>query len=201
MVACQRIGIFPSHTSWKEKKYLIKIEMIKLRNDSMKLNVADIENVELSIARYVQHSTYGGIYTKHSADAERYDQIINKLKNLQVKRELKSLSTLCPFFDSFGLLRVRGRLSKIDISYDRKHQIILPKRHHYTNLVVQQYHEEIGHSGPEATLRTTRKKYWIVSGINTVKFYLKTCVICIKKHARATPQFLGDHPPSRVTVF
>ena len=69
------------------------------------------------------------------------------------------------------------------------------------NLVVQDYHEKIGHSCPEATLGTTRQKYWIVSGINTVKHYLKTCVTCIKKHARMTPQLLGDHPPARVTVW
>ena len=105
-----------------------------------------------------------------------------------IKQELHGLSNLSPIFDSYGILRVKGRLSKINISYDRRHQIILPKRHHYTNLVIQKYHEEIGHSGPEATLGTTRKRYWIVSGINTVKYYLKTCVICIKKHTRATPQ-------------
>ena len=107
------------------EKYLIKIEINTIRNDSLKLTVADIENVELCIAWYVQHSTYGVIYRELSADAERYHQIINKLKNLQLKQELKSLSTLCPFFDSFGLLQVRSRLSKINISYDRKYQIIL----------------------------------------------------------------------------
>ena len=147
-------------------------------------------NAELCIARYVQRSTYGVIYRELSADAERYHQIISNLKNLQLKQELRSLSPLCPFFDSLGLLHVRGRLSNINISYERKHQIILPKRHHFTNLVVQYYHEKIGHSGPEAMLETTRQKYWIVSGINTAKYYLKTCVPCIKKNARVTPQLL-----------
>ena len=50
-------------------------------------------------------------------------------------------------------------------------------------------------------METTRKRYWTVSGINTVKYYLKTCVICIKKHAHATPQFLGDHLAARVAAF
>ena len=114
---------------------------------------------------------------------------------------MRSLLPLCPFFDSLGLLRVRGRLSKINISYDRKHQIILPKRHHFTNLVVQYYHEKIGHSGAEATLVTTRQKYWIVSGINTIKYYLKTCVTCIKKHTQINPQLLGNLPHARVAAW
>ena len=92
-------------------------------------------------------------------DAESYDQIIDKTKNILMKQELRGLSDLCPFFDSHGVLPVKGRLSKINISYDRRHQIILPKRHHYTNLVIQKYHEDTGHSGPEMTLGTTRKKY------------------------------------------
>ena len=87
MVACHRVEIFPSHTSWKEKKYLIKLEMINLHNDSLKLKVADIENAELCIAQYVQHSAYGVIYRKFSPDAERYGQTINNLKNLQLKRK------------------------------------------------------------------------------------------------------------------
>ena len=37
--------------------------------------------------------------------------------------------------------------------------------------------------------------------MNTVKYYLKTCVICIKKHACATHQFLQDPPPARVAVW
>ena len=57
------------------------------------------------------------------------------------------------------------------------------------------------HSGSEARLGTTRQKYWIVPGINTMKYYLKTCVTCIKKHARITPQLLGDLPPARVAAW
>ena len=141
----------------KPKIILIKIELIKLRNNSLHLNVADVGKAELCIAHYVQLSVYGSIYTELSADAEVYQKNINKLKNVQLKRELKKLSALCPFLDSRGTLRVRGRLSKININYDRQHQIILPKRHHFTNLVVQHYHEIAGHSGPEATLGATRE--------------------------------------------
>ena len=118
-----------------------------------------------------------------------------------MQKKLHGLAYLCPFFDSHEVLRVKGRLSKIDKSYDHRHQMILPKRHHYMNLVVQNYHEDIGHAGPKMTLGATRKKYWIIAGINTVKYYLKSCVTCIKKHSRATPQIMGDHPVSRAATW
>ena len=109
-------------------------------------------------------------------DAESYDHITDRTKERLMKKEMHGLSNLCPFYDSHGVLRVTGRLPKIQINYDRRHQIILPKRHHFTNLVIQKYHEDTGHSGHETTLGASRKNYWIVSGITTVKNYLKTCV-------------------------
>ena len=119
MIACHHVGLFPHHTSWKAQKYLIKLELMKLCDNSLHLNVVDVERAELCIGRHVQRWTYGTIYRKLSANAERYQQTVSKVTNVQLKRELKSLSALCPFLDSLGVLRVRGRLSKIDICYDR----------------------------------------------------------------------------------
>jgi hypothetical protein len=201
ITACHSLRLFPGDTSWQRKKFLVQNKMIKLRNDSVKLTVADMESAEIDLARYVQRRAYGAAFRRMSMDAESYSQVIDATKNRLMQKELHGLADLCPFFDSHGVLRVKGRLSKIDISYDRRHQIILPKRHHYTNLVVQKYHEDMGHAGPEMTLGATRKKYWIIAGINTVKYYLKSCVTCIKKHSRAIPQLMGEHPVSRAATW
>ena len=97
IVACYRVKAFPSHTSWKERKYPVKNEMIKLHNDSVKLTVADIETAELNIARYVQRSTYGVVHRKLSTDAKQYDQVVNKIKNSLIKQEIRGLFNLCSF--------------------------------------------------------------------------------------------------------
>ena len=76
MITCYRVGFFPHHTSWKAENYLIKLELIKLRNNSLHLNVADVERAELCIARYVQRSAYGSIYRKLSADTEVYQKTL-----------------------------------------------------------------------------------------------------------------------------
>ena len=201
ITACHSLRLFPGDTSWQRKKFLVQNKMIKLRNDSVKLTVADMESAEIDLARYVQRRTYGAAFRRMSMDAESYSQVIDATKNRLMQKELHGLADLCPFFDSHGVFRVKGRLSKIDISYDRRHQIILHKRHHYTNLVLQKYHEDVGHTGPEMTLGATRKKYWIIAGINTVKYYLKSYVTCIKKHSRAIPQLMGEHPVSRAATW
>ena len=70
-----------------------------------------------------------------------------------------SLSKLNPVLDSEGILRVGGRLENAAISYDNKHQIILPYRHHVTNLIIQKYHQEAGHPGQEYVLSSLRQLY------------------------------------------
>ena len=188
MAACHDLKLFPKDTLWEARKGLVKTKMIELRNDSVELTVADLESAEIDLARYVQRLAFGDAIRRMSLNAESYNQISDAAKNRLMHKELTGLAELCPFFNLHGVLREGGRLSKIDITYDRRHQIILPKRHHYTNLVLQRCHEDMDHAGAETTLGATRRKYWICAGINTVKHYLKTCMTCIKKHSRAKPR-------------
>ena len=55
---------------------------MKLRNNSLHLNVADVERAEVYIACHVQRLTYGTIYRELSADAERYQQSVSKVTNV-----------------------------------------------------------------------------------------------------------------------
>jgi hypothetical protein len=175
--------------------------MIRIRNQEIRVSVADLENAELDIARYTQRQAYGSAIRHMSMDAENHVQIIDTTKNILMQKEMHNLGNLCPFFDSHGMLRVQGRLSNTKFSYDNRHQIILPKRHHYTKLVTEKYHGDVGHAGPDITLGATRKKYWITAGINTVKHYIKNCVVCIKKHSRPAPQLMGEHPAARIATW
>ena len=54
ITACHHVHTFPGETSWKERKYLVLNKMLNMRNDPVKLTVADMENAEIDIARYVQ---------------------------------------------------------------------------------------------------------------------------------------------------
>jgi len=90
-------------------------------------------------------------------DAERL--IIRKAQVLAFTNEYESvkkgkeipasskLSSLTPFLDEDGVLRMRGRLEHAEfMSYDAQHPIILPRKGDVTELIVRHYHQMGGHS-------------------------------------------------------
>lgn len=53
----------------------------------------------------------------------------------------KQLSSLNPFIDSSGLIRVGGRLTNAsDLSYDHRHPIIIPYKTHFGTLIFRHEH-------------------------------------------------------------
>ncbi|UYV67972.1 hypothetical protein LAZ67_5002671 [Cordylochernes scorpioides] len=57
-----------------------------------------------------------------------------------------NLRFLNPFLDFDGILRVGGRLRHSNLDYNQKHPLILPKRHHCTDLIIEHYHKQSLHS-------------------------------------------------------
>ncbi|GFW58296.1 integrase catalytic domain-containing protein [Trichonephila clavipes] len=64
-----------------------------------------------------------------------------------------------------------GRLKHSTLSEFPKHQMMLPKAHHLTDLIIEHYHKKSLHSGLQTTLYLIRQFYWIPSGQNRVKEY------------------------------
>lgn len=62
------------------------------------------------------------------------------LKTKQIRSgKLKDFSS---FMDKDGLTRVGGRLIHVNIPYDWKQEIILPKDHHYSELSSRKYQSQ-----------------------------------------------------------
>lgn len=100
------------------------------------------------------------------------------------------ISQLQPFRDQHDVWRCGGRLVKADISYNRKHPILLPKQHQFSILITRHAHERTGHSGVKSTLTEIRSKYWFVRGRQFVRKLLFQCATCRKvegPHYRAVP--------------
>lgn len=108
---------------------------------------------------------------------------------------------LSPFIDERGILRVGGRLSNADITFDAKHQILLPHKNSVTDLIIKEYHMTCLHGGPKLTESTLRQKFWITGGINNIKRVLKTCFNCFKINPKTMSQFMSHLPAPRVTAL
>ncbi|XP_038073422.1 uncharacterized protein LOC119741653 [Patiria miniata] len=97
-----------------------------------------------------------------------------------------------------GLLTVGGRLRHASIPEAAKHQLILPKDHHISTLVIRHIHQRSGHQGRNHILGELRQRYWILEAGVAVRSLIHQCVICRKYQAGPGKQRMADLPAYRV---
>ena len=85
-----------------------------------------------------------------------------------------SIHQLSPILKE-GLLCVGGRLDYAQIDDDSKHPIILPYKHHITDMIIRYYHIIVGHMGQESVLSYLRQEFWIIKGRSAVRRVIKCC--------------------------
>lgn len=125
------------------------------------------------------------------------DEIQNLTNNTPIYTRSK-LKSLNPFLDEHGLMRVGGRLRHSHVPFNTKFPFILPKKHQFTTLVINQYHLQHFHAGSQATLSAIRQMFWIISGKSEVKRLLHKCIICKRFNSKPTVPIMGDLPEGRV---
>nr|XP_034834256.1 uncharacterized protein LOC117990869 [Maniola hyperantus] len=128
--------------------------------------------------------------------AEQFSEEVSRLKDDD--RCTKRLQKLKPFLDEDGLLRVGGRISCANVPYDAKHQILLPKRHHLTNLLIDYYHKTNLHVGPQTLQFILAQKYWILSARDAVRMRTRRCVPCFRARPIAPQPPMAQLPTVRV---
>ena len=71
-----------------------------------------------------------------------------ELRDLKANKAVKSSSRLAklkPVLEE-AVLHVGGRLEEaVVLCYDEKHPIVLPKKHHFSQLIVRYCHESLAH--------------------------------------------------------
>ncbi|XP_038061252.1 uncharacterized protein LOC119731982 [Patiria miniata] len=161
-------------------KQLLRMRALKLTDTTTlagkSLSVKELQDAEAAIVRHTQHTAFN---EEH-------------LKSIRLQR-------LSPITSNNGILCVGGRLTNANIPHQAKHPWIMPNKHRVTELIIQQYHHQYGHSGGERILAELRQKYWIVKGRIAVKRVLRHCLECKKKKATPETQVMADLPKDRVT--
>lgn len=150
------------------------------------LSLEEIQTAELKIIEVVQEASFA-----------------DEIKDLKNKREIKRTSkllSLCPFLDDQNILRVGGRLRNSKLPYSSKHQILLPAKHHFTDLVIKLYHLQTLHSGPNGTISALRLKYWPLAVRRAVKLSIRKCIMCFRANPLTLQYKMGDLPRDRVAA-
>ena len=123
---------------------------------------------------------------QHKYFEEIYSALQHKRKNcLQMQLGLK--------VDEFQILRCYGRYANAVISDEMKYPKLLPRRIHFTKLVIMEVHLRLVHAGVSHTLGQIRQQYWIPQGRAEVRRVLLQCTVC-KRHGG--PPFSLPNMPS-----
>ena len=83
-----------------------------------------------------------------------------------------------------------GRLTESNLTYNKKHQYIIPKESHLANLIIRDAHARTLHGGNQTTLSYIRRKFWVINAKNKIRFIIHKCPTCISHAAEIT----NTHP-------
>ncbi|KAF0154889.1 MAG: Pao retrotransposon peptidase domain-containing protein [Ignavibacteria bacterium] len=102
--------------------------------------------------------------------------------------------------DEKGLLRCHGRLTDPNYSKDILFPKLLPKKDHFTYLVIKDSHERLFHAGTAHTLSQIRHQYWILHGRREVQKVISDCKKC--RRATGGPYLMPKMPnwPSKRVI-
>ncbi|XP_055543605.1 uncharacterized protein LOC129729146 [Wyeomyia smithii] len=127
-----------------------------------------------------------------------YEKISNIQRGERVEGKLRNFN---PFFDEQErLLRVGGRIKYSDSPRDQKQPMIIPERHHFTEIVIEALHQEELHVGLNGLMAKIRRQFWPVNAKRTINRLVRRCVKCFRANPRDVQQFMGDLPSVRVTI-
>lgn len=105
---------------------------------------------------------------------------------------------LFPFLDEVGILRVGGRLSNLEISYNTKYPILLGKENPLSQLIFSDAHIKTLHGSLQIMQSYVSRSYWIISAQNLAKRVQRQCAVCFKYKARSCQQLMGNLPAVRL---
>ena len=100
-----------------------------------------------------------------------------------------------------NVLRIERRFANVRLSFEAKHPIVLPQKHHLTSLIIQDCHVRLtAHLRVNATLNHLVLKYWVVNAKAAVKSVVKPCLFCTRRSAKLGKQIMADLPPARLQI-
>ena len=149
------------------------------------LSVEELEKAEMIVIKGLQAQTFLQERTHLS-------------ENVTLPKS-SSLHQLDPIVQD-SLIRVGGRLKHASMPNHERHPVVLPKRGHVTNLIIDHCHKRTAHQGRGMMQNELRKQgYWILGGSRTVATRIHRCITCRKTRRPLQEQKMADLPKERVT--
>lgn len=165
--------------------YIFRFYNKCLKAKSYKNNYISIEETKYTLDRLI-------LLTQ----SEVFYEDIQKIKNN--KTCSTNIQKLKPFIDDAGFLRVGGRIQRSNLDYEAKHQLILPKNHFLTYLIIDYFHVLHLHVGPQTLQFLLSQRYWILSARDAVRHRTRRCIRCFRTRPAALQPPMAPLPAARV---
>ena len=138
-----------------------------LRNQCKRLHYKALQKAEKTITRCLQyehfHEELQILCNLNVTDGETSRGRARRRN--QALRKSSSLYKLHPFVDKGGLIRVGGRIRRVNLPVNMKHPVIIPRKGHLTELLIEHHHLKVNHMGRGMTHNELRQNgYWLISG-------------------------------------
>ncbi len=123
-------------------------------------------------------------------------------EDLVTKGKLSSDSrilSLRPFLDNKGVLRTNARLREaLHLPFEARHQVIVPKDHWITELLIRHTHVKLAHAGGQHVLSHLLEKYWLLKARRVIRTVTSECVECRRQRGTPMGQEMATVPDFRV---
>ncbi|XP_058817409.1 uncharacterized protein LOC131680718 [Topomyia yanbarensis] len=107
-----------------------------------------------------------------------------------------------PYLDDQGVVRRRGRTNLCTYATtDAKNLVILPKTHHVTRLIVQDYHVRYHHRNHETIVNEVRQRYYIPKLRVVYRRVRSECQLCKNRNAVPHAPRMAELPSVRLAAF
>ncbi|XP_066588158.1 uncharacterized protein [Prorops nasuta] len=184
-VVRDELDIYNKFSSYLKTVNVIAYCLRFRKNNEFKnsLGFNEIDQAERHVIRYLQNLSF--------------PDIIRSLNN-SINITQRRFANLSPFLHQQGLIRVGGRLHKSNLSFAKKHPILLPN-HRLVDCLIRETHQRHFHSGIQSTLYNIRQKYWLLNGKQYVRKVIRSCMQCFRFETSTITCKMGDLPSCRVS--
>ena len=165
-------------TNFSTFNRLMRVTAYVLRFVKRSRQLASSSSTDHRILPSAEELSLAETYWIRSIQAKSFSSEINHLQSdCQSSKPIRVLQ-FGLFLDSKKVMKCRGRINEADLPATSKQPILMPSKHHVVELLIQDVHKKIKHSGTLDTLSTIRERFWILKGRQAVKRVLKSCTIC-----------------------
>ena len=162
---------------------------------------AEIKQATTAIFKTVQRESFAAVINvleERDNDKPKSRYLLKERRKILRK---SSLYRLDPFINEEGILRFGGRHHRSDLAFEEKHPVLLPKKHHLSELAIRHYHEKVYHQGCQITHGALcQAGYWVIGGHRMIAKILSSCVTCKKLRGGTLTQYMANLPTDRMEI-